>query len=149
MLLVRQLIVIVLAALCIWMLEGCTNTSPITDNSAMVDTAVRQAVFKYVDAGRTEADKDARAVAVVDTMESIGKYLEGSPTSDFDMLLIIIASQIRWEMLSVTDAAVLRDVMMLIRHNLQNRQSEGLLEKDAIVGLRALLQTVIKTARLL
>ena len=65
------------------------------------------------------------------------------------MLLAVIESEIRWDKLAISDALLLRDVMAVVRHNLQNRQSEGLLDADAVVGLRAVLNTARATAALL
>lgn len=138
----KILLIVLISFLC-----GCASI--LNDNSVMVDIAVRQAVFHYIDAAESEAGKDKRAAQVVQAVRNVDKYLEGNPTASPDVILVVIESQVRWDKLSLTDAAILRDVMMLVRHNLQNRQSEGLLDVDAVIAIRSILNAAATAASLL
>ena len=143
----RNLLILLLLAACLATLYGCSALNDkIHDNGDVVDAAVRQAVFKYIDAGDTEAEKNKRAGAVMRAVQNVDKFLEGEPTASPEALIDAIESQIHWEKLTPTDTGIMVDVLMLIRHNLQNRQSEGQIDGDAIITLRSVLKTALTEA---
>lgn len=119
------------------------------DNPIIVDAATRQAVFRYIDAGETEADKNSRAEAVVDTVRDVDSFLQGSPTSSVDTLLGVVEAQVKWGKLSTADRFLVQDILSLVRLNLENKQREGLLDPEAVIGIRALLETALQAALLL
>lgn len=128
------------------LVSGCAtlNTNPL-----LVDMAVRQAVLRYIDAGDSEADKHKRAAAVVAVVQKADSFLEGEPQADVSTLLLVVDHAINWDALSPADRMLLSDVMTLVKHALQEKQSEGILDGAALVGLRALFETAATTAALL
>lgn len=119
------------------------------DNPIIVDAATRQAVFRYIDAGETEADKSSRAKAVIDTVRDVDAFLQGNPTASVDGLLGVVEAQVKWGKLSVADRFLVQDILSLVRLNLENKQREGLLDPEAVIGVRALLETALQAALLL
>lgn len=148
--LLKRIALVLLMALAPLFVGGCSAIKGLAEftqeNQIVVDVAVRQAVYRYIDAGDTEADKDARAGSVGKVVRKVDSYLEGDPTAGPGTLLKVVDSSIRWDKISNADAALLRDVMTLVRHNLQNRQSEGLLDTDAVIALKGVLKIALLTA---
>ena len=58
-------------------------------------------------------------------------------------------SQVKWDKLSPADRFLVQDILTLVRLNLENKQREGLLDPEAVVGIRALLETALQAALLL
>lgn len=119
------------------------------DNPLLVDAATRQAVYRYVDAGGTEAAKTNRAKHVVDAVVDLDGFLEGNPTASVSTLLAVIDSHVKWDELAVVDRLLVEDIMTLVKLSLEAKQEQGVLSDDAVVGIRALLRTAVQTASLL
>ncbi len=147
------LILLLLPSILVAALGGCSFLNSVggyvNEHQLVIDIAVRRAIFRYVDAGENEAERHRRAAAVVDVVRKVDRYLQGDPATGVDMLLLAVENEIRWEGLSLEDAATLREVVALIRANIQNQQTEGLLGGDTLVGLRSLLRTASNMAALL
>lgn len=141
-------------ALCaLVVISGCQVFKSIgeyaNENPIAVQIVTRQAVFRYIDAGDTQAAKDSRAASVMDVVQRADAFLEGNPVASVDTLLQVVDSAINWEGLSAADRLLVQDVMTLVALSLEQRQSEGLLDEDAVIGLRAILRTSVEAAELL
>ena len=134
-------------------LAGCSILNDVgqyaSDNPLIVNAAVRQAVFRYIDAGNSEAAKNARARGVIEVVQEVDTFLEGNPTASVSTLLAVAQEHIPWGNLEIADRLLVEDILAMVRLSLEQKQSEGLLDPDAVVGLRAILQTAVSTAALL
>lgn len=119
------------------------------DNPIVVDAATRQAVFRYIDAAETEAGKAARAQDIIQRVRRVDARIEGNPSANVETLMSVISSEVEWDGLSIPDRMLVQDILTLVRLNLENKQREGMLHPDALVGIRAILQTAVSTAMLL
>jgi hypothetical protein len=117
-------------------------------NTVIVDIATRQAVFRYIDAGETEKDKDKRAGRVVDAVRVLDSFLGGNPTADTSTLLSVLEGHVKWDRLSAQDKFLVKDIIGLIRLSLERKQREGLLDPETVIVIRQLLNTA-KTAAML
>ncbi len=135
------------------LVAGCSVLNDIgryaQENPIVVDAATRQAVFRYIDAGDTEVAKDKRARQVVTVIKNVDDFLQGNPTASTTTLLVVVESQIKWDKLALADRVLVQDVMSLVRLNLENKQREGLLDENAVIGIRAVLKTAQAAALLL
>lgn len=119
------------------------------NNPVVIDIATRQAVYRYIDAAETEQGKADRAGDVVQRLRNVDAYLQGNPTASIETLLVVLEQQIDWESLSNADQILVLDIMTLVKANLESKANEQMLDADAIVGLRSIINIAITTASML
>ena len=132
--------------------SGCTTMSRLysytQDNPVIVDLAVRQAVFRYIDAGSSIQDKQDRAGRVKDVVEQVEYFLEGNPTASTHTLWLIVKSNINMDNLEAADRLLVEDIVTLVELNIERSSEETILDEPVIIQVRVLLRTLIKTAAL-
>lgn len=144
---------IYLTAIALMLVTACATLEKVGDfangNPIVASAVVRQAVARYVDAGDTREDQKARASAVRDVLELTRAQLAGSPRSTVSEIMNTLESYIAWDSMSPADEMLARDVLMVVQLQLAQKQKGGELSEDAMIGIRALLQTAISAAGLL
>lgn len=142
----------VLWAAFLTMSSGCTTMSRLysytQENPVIVDLAVRQAVFRYIDAGATVQAKQDRAARVNEVVEQIEHFLEGNPTASAQTLWLIVKSNINMNTLTPADKLLVEDILTLVELNIERSSQEVILDEPVIIQVRVLLRTLIKTAAL-
>jgi len=133
---------------------GCSHLERLGDvlkdnQDVIVDAAVRQAVFKYVDAADTAAEKGQRAIRVAEVAKKVDKVLDADADVSTAAIMSVIDTHIDWTQVDDSDQALIKGILGAIESRLQQRQREGVVSEDAVIGLKHLLKTVIKTAQLL
>lgn len=142
---------IIVVLLCVLM-AGCATThklvSYMQSNPLVVDMATKQAVFRYIDAGETDADKVARAGQVRDTLDKVEYFLEGNPTASSATLLLVVKANVDLDQLEPSDRLLVEDVFTIIESNIAKSEQAGLLSADAVIRIRVLIRTLVQTAEL-
>lgn len=137
-----------LICLCV-VLSACAVVDSVNNNPVVVDIATRQAVYRYIDAAETEQGKIERAGDVVQRLRNVDAFLQGNPTSSISTLLDVLNSQIEWESLSMADRVLVQDIMSIVKLNLEQKAKEQILDQDAVIGLRNVINIAITTASML
>ena len=118
-----------------------THTNPV-----VVDFATKQAIVRFINAGDSIDEKSKRALKVEYAIKDVEYFLEGNPTSSAGTLLAVVKSSVNLEKLSVPDRILVNDLMLLVESNLKANESAGYLEHGAVIRVRVLLRTLLKTA---
>lgn len=131
-------------------LVGCSAIEKagetLKENPVVADLVVRQAVFRYIEAGDTHEEQIARGDRVCAVVTATETYLIGSPEARVAELLTVIDSQIHWDALSRADRLLVEDVMLIVQLELERRQQRAELSTDAVLGIEALLNSAKKSA---
>jgi hypothetical protein len=133
-----------LAAIIVFFIAGCSTLGALGDwaneNPAVADLVVSQAIHRYID---DDVFKAARVVASISATE---RYLEGTPTATVDALLQVLNASIEWEHLSTADRMLVRDLIGVVQINLAQKQVDGELDPDELIGVKSLLRTARRAA---
>jgi len=115
----------------------------------VADAATRQAVFRYIDSGDTEDAKSERARHVVEAVRKVDAFLEGNPRATAAGVIDVVRAYVDWDELAPADRLLVQDILALVELSLQNKQHEGLLDPQAVVSVRRMLNTAVTAAALL
>jgi hypothetical protein len=110
------------------------------ENPAVADLVVSQAVHRYID---EDADKAARVVASISATE---QFLDGNPTTTVDTLFDVLNASINWDNLSTADQALAQGLIVAVQVNLEQKQVDGELDPDEVLGIKSLLRTARRAA---
>lgn len=139
----------IILVLALAMLVSCSLIDASSRNPILVDIATRQAVYRYIDAAETEQGKIERAGDVVQRLRNVDAFLQGNPTSSISTLLDVLESQIEWDSLSRADRILVQDIVSLVKLNLEQKAKEEMLDQNAVIGLRNIINIAISTASML
>lgn len=134
-------------------LVGCSVMETLGDylneNPVFTSMATRQAVGRYIAAGKTVEEERERAADVQRRISKVMHYVDGNPTTSIDTLLAIIDSNIEWEKLEPVDRLLVQDVVMLVEVELRKYESEAnVLSDTTSIAIKALFQTAISAAQI-
>lgn len=140
---------IIVMMMCVFA-AGCTATNRIVSsmqtNPLVVDIATRQAVFRYIDAGKSDEQKLARAERVTEALDSLEYFLEGNPTASSATLLLVVKDNIDLNRLDPGDRILVEDIFTIIEGTIVQHEQAGLLSQDAVIRIRVLIRTLVQTA---
>lgn len=139
----------IILVLALAMLVSCSLIDASSRNPILVDIATRQAVYRYIDAAETEQGKIERAGDVVQRLRNVDAFLQGNPASSISTLLDVLESQIEWDSLSRADRILVQDIVSLVKLNLEQKAKEEMLDQNAVIGLRNIINIAISTASML
>lgn len=130
---------------------GCSVVQSLGDyvneNPIFADIATRQAVGRYIAAGSSPEEQEARAVDVDKTVTKALIFLEGNPTATVDTLLAVVDTYIDWGSLSVPDRLLVQDILALVEAELRKHEDEASgISDTARIAIRDLLETAISAA---
>lgn len=130
-------------------LAGCAQLAGLGDwaneNPLVADIVTRQAVARYIIA---DYDQQSRAARVVTVIASAEEFLDGNPTATVDAIFFVVQANINWEGLSIPDRILVEDLLAIIQYQLQQKQIQGSLDPDEVLGVRSLLKTARDAASL-
>jgi hypothetical protein len=135
---------VLLMAAIAFFLAGCSYLGVLGDwaneNPAVADLVVSQAVHRYID---EDADKATRVVASIAATE---QFLEGTPTTTVDALFDVLNASINWDNLSTADQALAQGLIVAVQVSLEQKQIDGELDPDEVLGIKSLLRTARRAA---
>jgi hypothetical protein len=117
-------------------------------NDFVVNLAVSQGVMRYIDSGDTEQDKQNRQDGVIRLVDTMEQYIDGNPSAVVGTIFEVLIARINWDAMSDADQSLVRDIIGLVELKLEEKQQDGVLSPDAIIGLKSLLQTARNAAQL-
>ena len=133
-------------------LSGCSafNTlgDYINENEVLTSIAARQAVAHYIAAGDTIEAENKRAKQIETRLERIANYIDGSPAATVDGLLDLVDASIDWNELDRADKLLVKDIVSLLKKELEDYESDGGLTESSRIALRGLFDTAISAAQI-
>lgn len=143
---------IILAIITAVVLTGCaafeTLGDYINENEVFTSIATRQAVARYIAAGDTLEAETRRAKQVEHRLEVIKEYVKGNPRATVDGLLAIVDSSIDWDGLQDADKLLVKDILTLLKGELDQYKDKPELSENAQVAIIGLFDTAISAARI-
>jgi hypothetical protein len=132
-------------------LAGCSALERIgdfaSDNPLIVSAATRQAVGRYIARGETPEAEARRAEAVEKRVNKALAYLDGDPDATINGLFELLENSIDWAELTTADRILVRDVMSLVRAELDDAIGESdSLTPETRLAFRDLLETAASAA---
>lgn len=141
-----------MAILVCLLMAGCATTNRLVSymqsNPIVVNIATKQAVFRYINAGKTDTEKVARSERVQAVLNKVEYFLEGNPTASSQTLLLVVKANVDLDKLEPADRLLVEDIFSVIESNMTKYEQSGLLSNDAVIRIRVLIRTLLQAAEL-
>ena len=137
---------LILAAL-ILTLSACSTFEKLGDyvkeNPLVASVSFRYATAKYIDGGKTDADKTKRKDKVLDVASKVKAFIETNPTLTIASVMQYLDEIINWGSLDPADRVLIQEILKIVQSDLQNHKTQ-----NPLVNVIELLDTIISAATL-
>lgn len=143
----------VLATAFLFLNTGCSVVQTLGDyvqeNPVFASVATRQAVARYIAAADTPEAQHQRAIDVDRRVNKVLLYLDGSPETTVDALMIAIDQAIDWDELQPADRILVADIVFLVEAELRQYEVEhSPIEESARIAIKGLFEVAVSAAQI-
>ena len=130
---------LILAGMLVGM-AGCSLLEVVEDSPMASYIVVQQSTLRFI------GDDVERAERVMEIAEQVGEYTAGTVT--VALLIDYTRAQVRWDKMSLADAALLDSLLMQLSFSLEDKMGTGELSPEDLVNVQTVVGWIKSNAEL-
>ena len=128
-----------MAVLLMFSVSGCSLLEVVEDSPMASYIVVQQSTLRFI------GDDVERAERVIEIAEQVEEYAAGTVT--VALLIDYTRAQVRWDKMSLADAALLDSLLMQLSISLEDKMGTGELSPEDLINVQTVVEWIKQNAQ--